>query len=238
MKRSLVGSLLLAATLLRGGAVAHADEISGADKLRMAWSNQFAWTREGVPLVTVRLAEGRDEVTIAGVASTKPASPRVLPDGEGGPEVVAGTTWKVRLAAPAQPATCQPTSVTIIAPGPGSTLLNPKTMFDGVVSGTADIGCLAMSYQPGRFPVSEAIDQPIGFSSAKAASLALLDKAQDDAPALGVDARGLVERRAFKGHLFSPSVFAPRATGSPRRRPHAIPSCSTSPTNPPCLVES
>jgi hypothetical protein len=29
--------------------------------------------------------------------------------------------------------------------------------------------------QPGRFPVSEAIDQPVGFSSAKAASLALYD---------------------------------------------------------------
>ncbi len=58
---------------------------------------------------------------------------------------------------------------------PGSTLLNPKTMFEGVISGTADIGCLAMSYQPGRFPVSEAIDQPVGFTSAKAASLALYD---------------------------------------------------------------
>jgi len=58
---------------------------------------------------------------------------------------------------------------------PGSTLLNPKTMFEGVISGTADIGCLAMSYQPGRFPISEAIDQPVGFSSAKAASLALYD---------------------------------------------------------------
>jgi TRAP-type transport system periplasmic protein len=58
---------------------------------------------------------------------------------------------------------------------PGSTLLNPKNMFEGVVSGTADVGCLAMSYQPGRFPVSEAIDQPIGFSSARAASLALYD---------------------------------------------------------------
>ena len=32
---------------------------------------------------------------------------------------------------------------------PGSTLLNPKNMFEGVISGTADIGCLAMSYQPG-----------------------------------------------------------------------------------------
>jgi TRAP-type C4-dicarboxylate transport system substrate-binding protein len=58
---------------------------------------------------------------------------------------------------------------------PGGTLLNPKNMFEGVISGTADIGCLAMSYQPGRFPVSEAIDQPVGFASAKAASLALYD---------------------------------------------------------------
>ena len=58
---------------------------------------------------------------------------------------------------------------------PGSTLLNPKNMFEGVISGTADIGCLAMSYQPGRFPVSEAVDQPVGFSSAKAASLTLYD---------------------------------------------------------------
>src|SRR4030065_31972 len=62
-----------------------------------------------------------------------------------------------------------------VQPFPGSTLLNPKNMFEGVISGTADIGCLAMSYQPGRFPVSEAIDQPVGFSSAKAASLALYD---------------------------------------------------------------
>jgi TRAP-type C4-dicarboxylate transport system substrate-binding protein len=58
---------------------------------------------------------------------------------------------------------------------PGSTLLNPKNMFEGVISGTADIGCLAMSYQPGRFPISEAVDQPVGFSSAKAASLTLYD---------------------------------------------------------------
>ena len=65
---------------------------------------------------------------------------------------------------------------------PGSTLLNPKNMFEGVISGTADIGCLAMSYQPGRFPISEAIDQPVGFSSAKAASLALYDLIEKYSP--------------------------------------------------------
>lgn len=58
---------------------------------------------------------------------------------------------------------------------PGGTLLPAKSIFDGVVTGTADIGNFAMSYQPGRFPVSEAIDLPIGFTSATAASLALFD---------------------------------------------------------------
>ncbi len=58
---------------------------------------------------------------------------------------------------------------------PGGTLLPAKNIFDGVVTGTADIGNFAMSYQPGRFPVSEAIDLPIGFTSSKAASLALFD---------------------------------------------------------------
>jgi TRAP-type C4-dicarboxylate transport system substrate-binding protein len=58
---------------------------------------------------------------------------------------------------------------------PGSTLLNAKNMYDGVDSGVADIGCFAMSYQPGRFPLSEAVDLPLGFTSAKVASLALFD---------------------------------------------------------------
>lgn len=58
---------------------------------------------------------------------------------------------------------------------PGGTLLPAKNIFDGVISGTADIGNFAMSYQPGRFPVSEAVDLPVGFTSARAASLALFD---------------------------------------------------------------
>jgi len=58
---------------------------------------------------------------------------------------------------------------------PGGTLLPAKNIFDGVVAGTADIGNFAMSYQPGRFPISEAIDLPLGFPSAKVASMALYD---------------------------------------------------------------
>ena len=58
---------------------------------------------------------------------------------------------------------------------PGGTLLPAKNIFDGVIAGTADIGNFAMSYQPGRFPVSEAVDLPLGFPSARVASLVLTD---------------------------------------------------------------
>jgi TRAP-type C4-dicarboxylate transport system substrate-binding protein len=58
---------------------------------------------------------------------------------------------------------------------PGSTLLGAKNMFDGVMAGQADIGCFAMSYHPGRFPVVEAIDLPLGWQNATVASLSLLD---------------------------------------------------------------
>jgi len=58
---------------------------------------------------------------------------------------------------------------------PGGTLLPAKNIFDGVIAGTADIGNFAMSYQPGRFPVSEAVDLPLGIPSARAASLILYD---------------------------------------------------------------
>ncbi len=58
---------------------------------------------------------------------------------------------------------------------PGGTLLGAKNMFDGVADGVADIGCFAMSYQPGRFPVSEAVDLPMGFDSSRVASLTLYD---------------------------------------------------------------
>ena len=56
---------------------------------------------------------------------------------------------------------------------PGSTLLSAKNMFDGVIAGTADIGCLATSYQPGAFPVVEAVDLPLGWPNATVASATL-----------------------------------------------------------------
>ena len=65
---------------------------------------------------------------------------------------------------------------------PGGTLLAAKNIFDGVISGTADIGNFAMSYQPGRFPVSEASDLPLGLPNARVASLVLTDLIEKHQP--------------------------------------------------------
>ncbi|MCD4716372.1 MAG: TRAP transporter substrate-binding protein [Desulfobacterales bacterium] len=58
---------------------------------------------------------------------------------------------------------------------PGGTLLKAKGMMDGVIAGTADIGCLCMAYQPGRFMVTNATALPVGFRNATVASLTLWD---------------------------------------------------------------
>lgn len=58
---------------------------------------------------------------------------------------------------------------------PGGTLLDAKNMIDGVIMGQADIGCLCMAYQPGRFIVTNAVALPFGFPNAAVASLTLWD---------------------------------------------------------------
>lgn len=79
------------AALLVLACVARGDELSGADKLRVVYSSQFAWTRDGLPIVPVRVMEHRSEVTI-GVPGG-----HVLPDGEGGAAIAGGSTWTVRV---------------------------------------------------------------------------------------------------------------------------------------------
>ncbi len=58
---------------------------------------------------------------------------------------------------------------------PGGTLLKAKAMMDGVVNGVADIGCLCMAYQPGRFRVTNAVALPLGLPNSEVASLTLWD---------------------------------------------------------------
>lgn len=53
---------------------------------------------------------------------------------------------------------------------PGGTLLEAKDMMDGVIAGQADIGCLCMAYQPGRFAVTNALALPLGIKDAKTGS--------------------------------------------------------------------
>ena len=54
-------------------------------------------------------------------------------------------------------------------------VLGAKNMLDGVIAGQADIGCLCMAYQPGRFIVTLATGLPLGIPSAKVGSLVLWD---------------------------------------------------------------
>lgn len=58
---------------------------------------------------------------------------------------------------------------------PGGTLLGAKNMLDGVKKGLADIGCFCPPYLPGRFPLMEGADLPVGFTSAAVASATLWD---------------------------------------------------------------
>jgi len=65
---------------------------------------------------------------------------------------------------------------------PGGTLLGAMDMMDGVIAGTADIGCLCMAYQPGRFIITNATSLPLGLPNAKVGSLVLWDLYQKYLP--------------------------------------------------------
>jgi len=66
---------------------------------------------------------------------------------------------------------------------PAGTLLGAKNMMDGVIAGQADIGCVCMAYQPGRFVVTNASGLPLGLPNAKVASMVLYDIYQKYQPA-------------------------------------------------------
>lgn len=58
---------------------------------------------------------------------------------------------------------------------PGSTLLGPKNMMRGVMTGQADIGCLSLAYYPGVYPAMSVVNLPIAFTSTEVASLVMWD---------------------------------------------------------------
>jgi len=90
-RAALFGALLGAIAAL--GYNAAADETSTGDKLRILYSSRFTFTAKGIPLVTIELLSGRSEVKLSGAGGVA-----VMPDGEGGSVIKAGSDWKITLA--------------------------------------------------------------------------------------------------------------------------------------------
>jgi TRAP-type C4-dicarboxylate transport system substrate-binding protein len=53
---------------------------------------------------------------------------------------------------------------------PGGTLTKGKNCYDGVVNGLSDIGMSVLAYTRGRFPIMQAVDLPLGYTSGKVAT--------------------------------------------------------------------
>jgi TRAP-type C4-dicarboxylate transport system substrate-binding protein len=64
----------------------------------------------------------------------------------------------------------------------GGSLLKPTGVFDGVISGIADIGYSHVYYTSGRMPVTEAAGLPLGYPSAWVAGQVLNDYIQEFKP--------------------------------------------------------
>lgn len=87
---SFVVAFVLAFIVMSG--VAHADETSATDKLRILYSTRFTFTESGVPLVTVEIMGNRKDVKLRAKGGVL-----VRPDGQGGSavETDAGDTWTI-----------------------------------------------------------------------------------------------------------------------------------------------
>ncbi|MCF6248613.1 MAG: TRAP transporter substrate-binding protein [Desulfobacula sp.] len=58
---------------------------------------------------------------------------------------------------------------------PGGTLTKSKQVYDGVVNGLSDVGMALFAYTRGRFPVIEAVDLPLGYTSGVVATKVVND---------------------------------------------------------------
>src|SRR5687768_15942553 len=83
-------ALALALAVSAIAVVVRADEMSGDDKLRILYSHGFHFTKDGLPLLTVELMHGQKDVHVSSAGGLT-----VLPDGEGGPAVRAGSSYRV-----------------------------------------------------------------------------------------------------------------------------------------------
>lgn len=58
---------------------------------------------------------------------------------------------------------------------PAGTLLKADNMYDGIVTGVADVGDSFFAWSPGRFPLMGCLDLPLGFPSSSVASRVVRD---------------------------------------------------------------
>jgi TRAP-type C4-dicarboxylate transport system substrate-binding protein len=58
---------------------------------------------------------------------------------------------------------------------PGGTLLAAPAIIDGIIKGITDMGYTNIEYNPGRFPVTEVCDMPLGYPSAWVAAQCIND---------------------------------------------------------------
>ena len=89
-----------------------ADETSSGDKLRILYSNRFTFTDEHLPLVTIEIMSGQDQIQIS-----SPGGVVVLPNDEGGAQITGGTHWTVRAETSIPPEIVEWTVVESFSPG-------------------------------------------------------------------------------------------------------------------------
>lgn len=64
----------------------------------------------------------------------------------------------------------------------GGTLLDANNMFDGIHSGVADVGMTVLQYEPGKYPLVEIGELPVGYSGAEVASQVASDLLKEYPP--------------------------------------------------------
>jgi len=73
---------------------AHADELSPDDQLRMLYSHRFTFNDRGIPLVTIEIMSGQEQVTVRADGGL------IVRPFDGGAAIRAGDRWTLRVAAP------------------------------------------------------------------------------------------------------------------------------------------
>lgn len=92
----------------------------------------------------------------------------------------------------------------VVTSYPGETLLKADGIYDGVVSGVADLGLSCFSYTRGRFPVLEAFELPgVTYNNSKVASLAAWEGIKQLNPKEVQDTRLMMVFTTGSGDLFT-----------------------------------